>query len=44
MSNYKTMTTAEIRKNFLAFFESKGCIPHHRWYPQIRRFFSPMQA
>ena len=25
MSNYKTMTTAEIRKNFLAFFESKGC-------------------
>ena len=25
MSNYKTMTTAEIRENFLAFFESKGC-------------------
>ena len=25
MADYKTMTTAEIRKNFLDFFESKGC-------------------
>ena len=24
-ADYKTMTTAEIRENFLAFFESKGC-------------------
>ena len=28
-ADYKTMTTAEIRENFLAFFESKGC----RLYP-----------
>lgn len=25
MADYKTMTTAEIRENFLSFFESKGC-------------------
>lgn len=25
MSDYKTMTTAEIREDFLDFFESKGC-------------------
>ena len=25
MSDYKTMTTAEIRDDFLKFFESKGC-------------------
>ena len=25
MSDYKTMTTAQIRDDFLAFFESKGC-------------------
>ena len=25
MADYKTMTTAEIREDFLSFFESKGC-------------------
>ena len=25
MADYKTMTTAEIRDDFLSFFESKGC-------------------
>lgn len=29
MADYKTMTTAEIREDFLSFFESKGC----RRYP-----------
>ena len=24
-SDYKTMTTAEIRRDFLKFFEAKGC-------------------
>ena len=28
-AEYKTMTTAEIREDFLRFFESKGC----RLYP-----------
>ena len=45
-SDYKTMTTAEIREDFLKFFEGKGCklYPSSSLVPDHRRCFLPTPA